>query len=510
MENKIHILLGVIFLLSVNLLQSQVDTTHPDYKKLYYGNGNVSSEGIMIDGEPNGYWKTYYKDGTLKSEGNRKNFKLDSTWKFYDQQGNLSMIINYEQGLKNGLRVTYSEDEIKTEHFKDGVKDGWSKVFFPDSTLKREVKYVDGKKDGFEKEYDREGNIVTLKKYDQGFLVSREFINRRDKQGRKQGPWKTFYNNGNLKTSVTYLNGKKNGIYKKYNKNGGLVEIKKYKNGKEITDDEQVADYEIKRNYYNNGQVKTKATYLNDKMDGVRREYDKEGNITKSYVMDQGRVEEKGGIVDKSGLKQGKWEEYYESGQIKAKGKYKDGVKVGEWVYYFENGQIEQRGKYNENGKAEGLWRWYYPDGQLRKQEYLDNGVPDGMYKEYTYEGELWAKGKYVDGNKEGPWLVSHRGYKEVGKYQNDVRQGEWKHYKNGELVYEGRFEDGLPDGRHVSYWQNGNKKKEGVYNMGEKNGEWKHYTRDGQLFLVITYKFGKEVEYDNKKIEVSEEQQKE
>lgn len=508
--SKIQYILIILFLFSLNQVYSQVDTTHPNYKKFSYENGQVSSEGIMIDGEPNGYWKTYYKDGTIKSEGNRKDFKLDSTWKFYDQEGNLSMVINYKKGLKNGKRITYTEDEIKVDNFKDDIKHGWSKRFYPDSTLKRKVKYVDGKKDGFEKKYDKKGNIITLKEYDRGFLLNREFINRRDKKGRKQGEWKTFYENGNIKTSGSYVNGKKDGIFKKYDKDGGLLNIEKYKLGRKIKDDKEVAEYEIKRNFYDNGQVKTKATYLNDKMDGVRREYDKEGNITQSYVMDQGNVREKGGIVDNSGLKQGKWEEYYKSGQLRAKGKYVDGVKTGEWIYYFRNGEIEQRGKYNEEGKAEGTWRWYYPDGQLRKEEELKNGVSDGMYKEYTYEGELWAKGKYEDGKKEGSWIVSHRGYKEVGKYQNGVRQGEWKHYKNGELVYKGRFEDGLPDGKHVSYWYNGNKKKEGVYNMGEKNGEWRHYTKDGELLLVITYKFGKEVKYDNEEIKVAKEEQKE
>ncbi|MGM0582847.1 MAG: hypothetical protein ACQES1_10905 [Bacteroidota bacterium] len=498
-----HYILLIFILLIFSLeSHSQIDTTDENYQKFTYENGQISSEGLLIDGNPNGYWKTYYKDGTLKSKGNRKNFKLDSTWKFYSPNGDISMIINYEEGLKNGLRVTYAEDEIVTENFDDDVKEGWMKVFYLDSTIKKEVLYRNGKKDGFEKVYDREGNIVSLMKYENGFLVSREYINRRDSRGRKQGPWKTFYANGKIKSEENYLDGKRNGIFKQFNKNGELVNIEKYENGEKITKDKAVANYEIKRNYYEDGSLKTRATYLDGKMDGIRREYDRQGNIKEAYVMDQGKVVEKG-IIDKSGQRQDDFEEYYKTGQLKAKGQYSDGIKVGEWNYYFPNGEVEQRGEYNENGEAVGLWRWYYSNGQLRRQEYYNNNVLDGMYKEYTYSGDLWAKGNYVDGKREGPWIVHHRGYKEVGKYSFDVRQGKWRHYLNDILIYEGRFEDGLPDGEHVAYWLNGNLRYKGSYNMGEKNGEWYRYTRDGQLFLVITYKFGKEVKYDNKAIEL-------
>lgn len=497
-----HFFVFILIFILFGQLQAQIDTSNTNYKKYYYENGQISSEGILINGKPNDYWKTYYKDGTLKSEGNRENFKLDSTWKFYREDGDLAMIINYKEGLKNGMRVTYSEDEIITETFDEGIKHGWKKVFFSDSTLKSEVYYKNGKKDGYEKVYNREGDIISLKNYENGFLVTREFINRRDKQGRKQGTWKTFYKNGKIKTSENYLDGKKHGIFKEYDKQGKLINIEKYENGNKVIKDKATANYEIRRNYYPNGQVKTKATYLNDTMDGVRREYDRDGNITDAYVMDQGKVVGKG-IVDKQGMKQNEWKEYYKSGKIKAKGQYLDNVKVGDWIYYFENGQIEQRGEYNENGKAEGLWRWYYSNGQLRRQEYLKNGIPDGMYKEFTFDGKLWARGNYEDSLRQGNWLVTHRGYKEVGKYDYGVRQGEWRHYKGDVLVYEGKFVDGLPNGKHVAFWDNGNKKYEGVYNMGEKNGEWRRYTRTGELFLVITYKFGKEIKYDNKKIEL-------
>jgi len=42
------------------------------FNRFFYPNGQVSSEGNMVDGSPDGYWRTYYVSGVLKSEGNRK------------------------------------------------------------------------------------------------------------------------------------------------------------------------------------------------------------------------------------------------------------------------------------------------------------------------------------------------------------------------------------------------------------------------------------------------------
>ena len=51
-----------------------------EYKKFYYPGGSLSSEGLVVNGKPEGYWKSYFENGKIKSEGNRKNFMLDSLY----------------------------------------------------------------------------------------------------------------------------------------------------------------------------------------------------------------------------------------------------------------------------------------------------------------------------------------------------------------------------------------------------------------------------------------------
>ncbi len=90
------LILSFCFISLIVFSQGEQDTS--GLTRFYYENGQVSSEGYMRDGEPDGYWKTYYENGTLKSEGNRKDFLLDSIWTFYNDSGKVAMQITYLEG----------------------------------------------------------------------------------------------------------------------------------------------------------------------------------------------------------------------------------------------------------------------------------------------------------------------------------------------------------------------------------------------------------------------------
>ena len=56
--------------------------------------------------------------------------------------------------------------------------------------------------------------------------------------------------------------------------------------------------------------------------------------------------------------------DYYENGQIKLEGNYKDNKRDGKWTYWYENGQIEQEGNYKDH-KQDGKWTWWHENGQI-------------------------------------------------------------------------------------------------------------------------------------------------
>jgi antitoxin component YwqK of YwqJK toxin-antitoxin module len=320
--------------------------------------------------------------------------------------------------------------------------------------------------------------------------------------GNKQGLWKEFYEDGTTKMAGTYRDGIKDGYFKFYDVNGNLTHIQKYRNG--IIEDEpaELAKLEIRTDYYEDGSIKLVGSYKDGMAEGTRREYDRSGKITDSYLMHRGIIVGHG-IIDEAGKKQGDWEIFYDNGRLRGKGKYIDNRLVGIWTYYFENGKIEQTGSFDDKGEYTGDWKWYYEDGSLRIVEQYFEGEREGDFVEYDQLGEIMVEGSYVNGLKEGNWTTNVNGYIEVGSYLENVRDGDWKYYYAKDTLYfEGRFLDGSEDGTHTWYYRNGKTQKTGNYIMSLKNGDWKYYSEEGLLLLKIRFKDGIEKDYDNVRIE--------
>lgn len=496
------ILLIFVTALCAQNLWGQSDIKPEGYTVFYHENGNKSSEGIMVNGKPDGYWKTYHESGILKSEGNRREFLLDSTWKFYDETGKLVLLINYQKGTKNGLRVSYRENEIIAENFEADVKQGLtSYYYYPDSTIYKTIIFKDGREEGLAKEFAQDGRVVTLTTYKKGYVVSRERINRIDQENRKQGLWKFFHANGLVKLEGRYSNDLKDGYFKEYDDAGKLIATTKWVGGEKQEAPVELVRLEVAKDYYPNGQLKAMQTYRNGIAQGVRRDYDEEGNIVSgSYFKEGIKVAE--GITREDGLKDGPWQEFFDNGNLKAEGNYDMGVKVGAWTFYHPNGKVKQTGKYSENGKLTGRWIWYYASGNVLREESYRNGLADGLMTEYDDLGNIITEGDYIEGMREGEWLLQYGDHREIGEYAFDLRNGYWKYFDGEDnLIFEGEYIDNNPNGKHYYYWDNGNIKDEIPYSLGLKNGDWKKYDYDGVLLLVISFENGIEKKYDGVKI---------
>lgn len=472
----------------------------------YHPNGQKSSEGILRDGKPDGYWKTYNDKGILVSEGNRKNFELDSTWVFYDDEGRVKMKINYRQGKKNGLRITYREDGITEESFQGDVKDGPTKIFYASGKIRELVPFRDGLEDGMAFEYAEDGRIIALNKYKSGFIINREIINRYDNNDQKHGIWKYFHPNGVVRLEGTYKHGLENGYFKEYDQNGNLLNTSKFTDGSKLEDVAELAKLEVRKDYYPDGKIKIAATYNKEgKPEGIRREYTPEGNIDKSYIFRNGIMIGEG-IVTEKGERDGYWKEYFDDGRLRAEGLYDKDKKSGTWKYFYPSGAMEQQGSYRD-GKPEGTWKWFYESGRLIREESYFNGIADGVMTEYDEEGRIITSGKFIEGRQEGEWTYTVAGTLVKGSYAGGMRNGLWQIYdlapmgQENVLRFEGRFIDDNPQGRHIWYWNNGKRKDDGEYIMGRKTGDWVSYNYDGTPYLIVSYEDGVETRYDGIKI---------
>jgi uncharacterized protein len=477
----------------------------PEVTRFFHENGVVSSEGRLVDGKPDGFWKTYHPNGQLKSSGNRTNYELDSLWQFFDENGRLTLEINYKNGRKHGDRITYSTNEKIVEYFENDIKQKNTQYFDAENILFLSIPFLDGLEDGLARRFAADGRVIELMNYRKGFLVNRERINMFDANGLEHGVWKWFDDEGRLRKEVVFKHGLKNGFQKEYDTSGNLVNIEKWVDGLLQENVEELARLEVRRDYYTDGKIKVEATYRNGVPEGVRREFDDDGNITRTYVFRNGKVMAEG-ILSEDGQRQGQWKEYYPDGRIKSIGNYTNDKPTGEWVFYHPNGQIEQTGTFNSEGLITGHWLWYHSNGQLHRKEGFVSGVSEGLSEEYDFKGHLISRGEFLKGEKEGNWVYNYGDHREEGIYSSGLRSGNWKHfYPNGKLSYEGRFIEDNPHGLHIWYWPDGQKKEEGQYAMGRKNGDWKKYLEDGSLLLQIQYVNGVERKYDGIEIPESE-----
>ncbi len=475
------------------------------FKQFFYSSGAVSSEGFLRKGKPDGYWKSFNEKGELVSEGNRKNYLLDSVWKFY-KDSQLTTLITYAEGKKNGLQKTFTKNDIIEEYFFNDIRDSVRKIYFLNGNLKKITFFENVVEQGLEKEFDTSGTIVCMTVYRNGFVISRDIINRKDKFGLKQGMWRFFYPDSDVfSLEGTYLNDKKNGYFKSFDTAGILIKIEKYINDELETQAPELQKMDVRTDYYPNGQPKVVAAYnAEGKPEGVRREYDTAGKIIKSYTYENGKIKGEG-IVDARGRAQGFWQEFYPDGKLKASGNYRNGNRTGEWKFFFENGKLEQEGEYDNKGKYSGEWRWYHADGSLHVvQNYLD-GKADGEMTEYDDNGRIIAQGDYIEGTEEGFWYVyTGKEYSE-GKYHAGEKKGAWKSYfdrDKKQLSFSGGYKDGNPDGFHTYYYPNGKVREEGRYRMGERDGTWRKYDEGGNLYVRVVYKKGEEIRYDNVRID--------
>ncbi|MFO7879582.1 MAG: toxin-antitoxin system YwqK family antitoxin [Bacteroidota bacterium] len=496
-----------------SLLQAQEKDIDPNgYNVFYYPNGQKSSEGYMEDGQPEGYWKNYFPNGQLRSEGKRTNHKLDSIWRFYNENGFLTKKIHYKAGEKHGYTFNYKIIEpgdssksvlISKELYYEGKQNGLS-TYYDKKTgnVKYTYQYKDGKKHGLGKQYNKAGEVNTLYEYFNGFLVESNMVNRKNRDDEKTGMWVDFYDSGQLRTESYYVNGKLHGTYREYDRAGNIVKEQQYRLGEPVRAEEEAIKLkaEMKRSYYDNGKLKYEGAFIDSIPVGMHKTFSKNGELKEALEYDdQGQLEGTG-LTNNKGAKDSVWTFYFPGGEPRAKGAFKNGVRHGTWKFFFIDGDVEQIGEY-KNGKAEDEWKWFYPDGKLLRLENYHKGKREGEFIELSPEGDTIQRGDYFDGEKNGEWFYNVGDQTEIGEYDLGLKNGVWKHYYKGEiLIFEGRYINNEPDGLHQHWYINGKPEIHGKYIMGVKDGIWQKYHMDGSLFMIYKYDKGKLIKINGKR----------
>ncbi len=124
------------------------------------------------------------------------------------------------------------------------------------------IPFTSGVENGLAKEYRKDGVLITVTNYRNGYFQKKEKINRIDKNGLRQGLYREYFGNDKVKTEGFYKDDKKDGIFKEYNAEGRVIKKEEYRMDVLIpTLAEDKEKFEVKRKYYPTGAAKIVGTY---------------------------------------------------------------------------------------------------------------------------------------------------------------------------------------------------------------------------------------------------------
>lgn len=399
----------------------------------------------------------YFNDnGTMEAMGetNPKTGKQTGKWLLFGGNGNVTVELELDDA---------------------GERAGTWYWYYDNNQIKEEATYVNGKLNGPNKEYTRDG-VMTL--------------NAKYKDGKSEGDYYSYYSTGQLEEHSIYKDGERNGMAKVYFRNGSRKYEVMYKDGEKthyrayfnndslyevyaMNDGKAVGDY---ISYYNNGQVQSKGKYTDDKADGP-------------------------------------WVYYFRNGNKKYEGTYATGKAVGVWNYYHTNGAFEHKEEYDEDGKTKGWikmfdvdsvlhFEYFYEKGKIRKYTFYDKAgkvLSTGQEK----GGKLFLKGYYPeggvvemegtldDGERDGTWKFYDRSGALTSKaeYKDGTQEGlSETFFANGKIKTRCTLKDGDYDGYYTRYFTNGKVDREGWYVEDNMQGDWFYYHLNGNVESITSY----------------------
>lgn len=334
------------------------DTTGRLIEIITYKKGFVNSREVInrydSQGKKHGYWKEFYPNFDLKSEIYYKHGLRDGFYKLYDEKGNLLKITKYVNDVEQVIAAEMKPLQMQHE-------------YYPNGRIKREASFRDGKREGTWREFDENGNVISSQIYKNGTLVQSGVM---DTDGTRRGEWVELYPDSTLRAKGLFINGKRSGNWKFYYPGEKLEQEGSYKDGQ--FDGTWTW-------YYPSGKLQRTEDFLDGIPEGNYEEYDEEGNcIIKGSYFD--------------GMKTGKWKE--QSGNETFEGEYRNDHQVGEWVSYYANGKMAFKGSF-KGGYPDGEHYYYYPNGRLREVQSYSGGIRNGVWKKYLDTGELFFEETY-------------------------------------------------------------------------------------------------------------------
>lgn len=302
-------------------------------------------------------------------------------------------------------------------------------------------------------------------------------LNRKDAQGRKQGPWaKNWAESTQVRYQGQFKDDKPVGRFTYYSTTGKVESTVDHYPG---------SDASHARHFHPNGKLMAEGRYVGEAKDSTWNFYDTEGRLRSTENW-------------KAGQKHGVQTMFYEDGKVAERLNFSGGVQEGKAEQFFPDGKAKYTAQFVK-GEPEGVMTWYFPNGRKEIEGNTVNGDRDGSWFYYNEDGTvqiqvLYSKGEYVKDKKENGTFNEYYDDEQVKSsvvYKKGLKEGTFtEYYDNGHWV--DRPVKLGPEGAEKADVERAlegqTKKREGTYKNDVLEGEVKEYDESGKLLKTTMY----------------------
>jgi antitoxin component YwqK of YwqJK toxin-antitoxin module len=406
-----------------------------------------------------------------------------------------------EPGFTGTVRE-YDKDEklLSIHRYKEAKQEGIQEEYFPNGSVKQRETLSKGLDQGLFEIYSKPGVPSVRSFYEGGKEIEKKEYYPSGKtqrvmhfaqDGKNDGLWESYYENGKLKDHRTYIAGIETGKSADYFENGHLSKFTTFVDGKETG---------LVATYFENGQLQGRRCWQQGRVENDMSICvpNSKPDIEEFWSNKKTRLL----IQMKNGKRDGKYELNFDGGIPRIKGSYTAGQPSGTWLTYEKpNGPLKEKTVYTVPGKSwhkesysdlgkkleESDWK----DGLPTKiVEYWENGKihferfikPDksSVYNRMNDSGAVVEEGRMIHKKVtymvDAPYFVVNEEsddwmfYDGVTPYrfEEDVLDGPVKHFYSDGSTTESSYKDGLRDGLNREIDADGKTVEENVYRQGD------------------------------------------
>lgn len=529
----------------------------------YYDGKLIKSETEYVNGKIKDFYKTYYSNGTLEKESTYEAGKIKKsvsyfpngkkssesfyndneeleTYNYFDSNGNKYFEEKYKSGeLKSAVQYAknnpkpieislsskpfimkdFDGNPLATGNFEKGKKSGeWNHHFISGKKRLQEF-YTLGYQNGLSQDYNKNGSISAIKNYSNDTLNGLYEVYENGKldrnysyeKGRQNGPYKTFYTDGSLKSEGFLVNGGTNFEKLSYWQNGTISKRERYiedvltfsenynsKGEKDSSFDciNKTGKFTIT---HNNATTTVTNELINGELNGKLLEKDKFNNpLTETEFI--------------NGLRHNGYKDYSPLGTIYRESTFYAGKMNGLDKIYDIVGNLRYTNENtfgDENGK---LTRFYHNKSKMQECNQLNSSIEGDFtyfnqkgepvliigYQENTIKyyikknktGELNEKVEIIGQNADIASSYPNGKTAIAIKFEKGNVEGKFAIYSElGKPEYEAYYSNNLLNGNRIEYYANGNIYKKEHFKNNNFDGIQEYFKEDGKPWLKAEYK---------------------